>query len=114
LGVATNDTEASAFRHVEALGHSRTFDFIAGYNSGHGAKPEPGMILAFSQAIALTLGEIAMVGDSLHDMHAGRAAGVTSIAVTTGPAKRETLAPAADFVIDSLSELPDLISELNA
>ncbi|MFD2856538.1 HAD family hydrolase [Seohaeicola zhoushanensis] len=53
LGLATNDTEAPALAHLEAAGVRELFDFIAGCDSGHGAKPGPGQLLAFASAIGV-------------------------------------------------------------
>ena len=47
-----------------------------------------------------------MVGDSLHDLSAARAAGMRAVAVLTGVAGREDLAPAADVVLDGVADLP--------
>jgi len=113
LGVATNDTGKSAVNHVAAMGHSETFAFVAGYDSGHGAKPGPGMLLAFAKTAGIEPFEIAMVGDSLHDMHAGKAAGATRIAVTTGLASHDDLVGDADFVIENLSALLGLVDKIN-
>ncbi|THF72381.1 MAG: HAD family hydrolase, partial [Sulfitobacter sp. SK025] len=41
LGVATNDAEAPAQAHLAEAGITDMFDFIAGFDSGHGAKPGP-------------------------------------------------------------------------
>lgn len=105
LGVATNDGEASARAHLAGAGVEGFFDFVAGYDSGHGAKPGPGQLLAFAAAMGVAPAQVAMVGDSLHDMAAARAAGMRAVAVLTGPARRETLAPAADLVLDSIDGL---------
>lgn len=48
LGVATNDTETAARSHLQAAGVEKMFDFIAGFDSGYGGKPDPGMLKAFS------------------------------------------------------------------
>src|SRR5436305_1324945 len=50
IGLATNDAEASARRHLEQLKLTALMDFVAGYDSGHGAKPAPGMIHAVARA----------------------------------------------------------------
>jgi phosphoglycolate phosphatase len=47
-----------------------------------------------------------MVGDSTHDLHAGRAAGMVCVAVLTGVADRDELAPHADVVLDTIADLP--------
>lgn len=114
LGIATNDTEAAARAQMQALGLSDCFAAIYGYDSGHGPKPEPGMILAFSRATGLAPHEIALVGDSLHDMHAGRNAGVRRVAVTTGTVGADVLAPHADHVFGGLDDLLDWLDAMGA
>ena len=109
LGLATNDAEASARRHLAQLQLTSWVDFVAGYDSGHGAKPEPGMILAFARQIGAAASQVALVGDTLHDLDSARAAGAISVAVLSGVATRDELAPHADFVIADIGELPALI-----
>ena len=110
LGVATNDAEAPALAHLEAAGVRAAFDFIAGCDSGFGAKPAPGQLLAFAKAVGVAPQACLMVGDSLHDLNAGRAAGMTSIGVLTGYATRAELEPFADGVLESIAHLPDWIA----
>jgi phosphoglycolate phosphatase len=112
LGLATNDAEASARAQVAALGLDAHMDFLAGYDSGHGAKPGPGMVLAFADHLGVPTNRIAMVGDSLHDMAAARAAGALAVAVLTGPARRHDLEGVADHVIDGIADLPALVDTL--
>ncbi|MBL8589227.1 MAG: HAD family hydrolase [Methylobacteriaceae bacterium] len=114
LGVATNDAEAPAREQVALLGLTDRLEFVAGYDSGFGGKPGPGMILAFAAQLGRAPSTIALVGDSLHDMHAARAAGAVAVAVLSGPARRETLAPHADHVLDDIAGLPDLVDRLRA
>jgi len=106
LGVMTNDSESTAHAHLEAAGVAALFDFVAGYDSGYGAKPEPGPLLAFAQAHGLRPGRVAMVGDSTHDLLAGRAAGMQTLAVLTGAAGAGDLAPFADHVLAHIGEIP--------
>lgn len=106
LGLATNDTEAPARAHLRHAGIEAAFDFIAGYDSGHGGKPAPGQLLAFAAAMGLAPGNCAMVGDSLHDLRAGRAAGMVTVGVLTGFATVDDLAPFADVVLASVADLP--------
>ncbi|SOB90941.1 phosphoglycolate phosphatase [Rhodobacter sp. JA431] len=110
LGVATNDSEASARLQLQREGVETLFDFIAGYDSGHGAKPEPGPLLAFAAAVGVAPERVAMVGDSLHDLAAARAAGMTAVAVLTGPATREVLSPAADVVLETIDGLAEWLA----
>lgn len=107
LGVATNDGEAPARAHLAQAGVGDAFDLIMGYDSGHGGKPAPGQLLAFCAATGLAPADCAMVGDSLHDLHAGRAAGMTTIGVLTGPALRDELASSADVILPDIGALPN-------
>lgn len=106
LGLATNDTEAPARAHLSGAGVLDLFDFVAGYDSGHGGKPAPGQLLAFARQTGLPPGRIAMIGDSRHDLEAGRAAGMVCVAVLTGVAMAGDLAPHADIVLDDIGHLP--------
>jgi phosphoglycolate phosphatase len=114
LGVATNDSEAPARQHLATHGITDCFDFIAGYDSGHGAKPGPGMCLAFVAAFGLDPARVAMVGDSQHDLAAGRAAGMHTVAVLTGIARVADLAPLADTVLPDIGALPGWLDQISA
>ncbi|MCR9125153.1 MAG: HAD family hydrolase [Rhodobacteraceae bacterium] len=106
LGVATNDAEAPALAHLARAGVADRFDFIAGFDSGHGAKPGPGQLLAFAAAVSVPPARIVMVGDSTHDMIAARSAGMIAVAVLTGMAQAAELAPHADAVLPGIGHLP--------
>jgi phosphoglycolate phosphatase len=112
LGLATNDTEVPARAHLAKAGVLDLFDFVAGCDSGWGGKPAPGQLIAFAEAHGLDPKTVAMVGDSTHDLHAGRAAGMKTVAVLTGIAKAETLAPHADVVLPSIAGLGAWIDSL--
>jgi len=112
LGVATNDSESSARRQLEALGLDQAIEFVAGYDSGHGGKPDPGMVIAFARHLGAPPERIAVVGDSPHDLMAARAAGALAIAVLSGPVGRDALAPLADHVVADVAALPALMAEL--
>jgi len=111
LGLATNDTEAAARTHLAGAGVLELFHFVSGFDSGFGAKPGPGPHLAFAKARGLAPGEIAMVGDSTHDLSAGRAAGMCCIGVLTGPAEAAELAPLADVVLPDIGHLPAWLAD---
>ena len=107
LGVATNDYESVARRHLGP--HVSAFDAIFGFDSGHGGKPAPGMLLAFARACALAPAQVLMVGDSRHDLAAGRAAGMPTLGVLTGVATAADLADLADHVRPDIGHLPRLL-----
>ena len=111
LGVMTNDAERGAQAHLAAAGILDLLDFVAGSDTGFGCKPAPEPLLAFAKITGLKPHEIAMVGDSLHDLQAAQAAGMMRIAVLTGIATENQLKNYADIVLHSIADLPDLLSK---
>ena len=110
LGLATNDAEAPARAHLGQAGITEYFDFIAGYDSGFGGKPAPGQLLAFARHMDLAPQQVVMVGDSSHDLHAGRSAGMATVGVLTGYATEAELRPLADVVLPDIGHLPDWLT----
>jgi phosphoglycolate phosphatase len=111
LGLATNDTEHPARVHLAGAGVLDLFDFVAGCDSGWGGKPAPGQLMEFLRRFDLTPSRVAMVGDSRHDLDAGRAAGMHAVAVLTGIATHDELAPHADVVLDTIGGLGPWIDQ---
>jgi len=109
LGVMTNDSEESAQAQLTAAGIVSQFDFVAGFDSGFGAKPDPDPLLAFADQMELPPARIAMVGDSAHDLIAGRRAGMATIGVLTGIAVEADLKTLADVVLPDIGEIPDFL-----
>jgi phosphoglycolate phosphatase len=106
LGLATMDSNAAAEAQLQAFGVRRLMDFVCGYDSGFGEKPGPGMVEAFCRTAGLAPGEVAVVGDSPHDLDMARAAGAgRAIGVLTGVSPREVLTLHADLVLESIAEL---------
>lgn len=85
------------------------FDFVAGYDSGYGAKPDPTMLLAFCNDSGIDASQTLMVGDSLFDLLAGCRAGMRTVGVLTGMAEAAELAPYADLVLADIGELPSVL-----
>ena len=106
LGIMTNDAGANARAQIARLAIDRLVDFIAGHDSGFGAKPSAEPVLAFARAVGVEPREVAVVGDAVHDLAAARAAGATAIGVLSGPIPGDLLAPHADALINSIADLP--------
>jgi phosphoglycolate phosphatase len=107
LGLATNDSMAGLEASLAPHGILHLFDFAAGCDSGHGTKPEPGMALAFCTAVGIACGEAAVVGDAIHDLAMGRAAGFgLGIGVLSGTSGRDDLEGFADLILDSINDMP--------
>ncbi|WP_316290105.1 HAD family hydrolase [Aestuariicoccus sp. MJ-SS9] len=112
LAVMTNDAESVARAHLGAVGVLDRFDMIAGFDSGFGAKPDPGPLWACADRMAVPPERCVMVGDSTHDLQAGRAAGMRCVGVLTGPAGRADLAPLADAVLTDIGALPGWLDSM--
>ena len=106
LGIASSDNEAAIRAMSERFGISELTDYVAGYDSGHGAKPGPGMVQGFCHAVGLAPAEVAVVGDNAHDIAMARSAGAAlAVGVLTGTGTREMLSGLADICLDSIVAL---------
>ncbi len=107
LGVATADSRRGIADTLHSFDVLRQFDFLAGYDSGHGVKPAAGMVLAFCRQLGFDPREVVVVGDNPHDMEMGRNARAgLCVGVLTGTSTRMDLEPIADLVLDDISALP--------
>ena len=111
LGIASSDNERSIRVAAERFGILPYVDFVAGYDSGHGKKPEAGMVLGFCAATGLAPAEVAVVGDNNHDLHMGKNAGAgLKIGVLSGTGSRETLMLHSDMVLADITELEAVLN----
>jgi len=107
LGLATNDSAGGL--EASLVGHDvlDLFDFAVGCDSGFGAKPDPRMVFGFCRAIGVEAREVAVVGDAVHDLAMGRAAGVAlNVGVLSGTSGPEDFEGLADMILDSINDLP--------
>jgi phosphoglycolate phosphatase len=113
LCVMTNDAEIPARAHLASVQALDLFDFVIGSDSGFGAKPQAAPLLALADKMDIPAAACVMVGDSAHDLRAGRAAGMRTVAVLTGLAEAAELAPLADAVLPDVSHLSAWITAQN-
>ena len=110
LGLATNDSEGGLEASLMQHHVLDLFDFRAGCDSGYGAKPDPRMVRAFCQDLGCGLEHVAVVGDAVHDLAMGRAAGAgLTIGVLSGTSGRADLEGYADLILGSVNELLGLV-----
>jgi phosphoglycolate phosphatase len=113
LGIASSDGEAAIRATVARFGLEPLVEFVAGWDSGHGGKPGPGMVEAFCRHVGVAPAEVAVIGDTLHDIGMARAAAAgLAVGVLTGTGDAEMLAAVADRVIPSITTLADLLDGL--
>ena len=110
LGVATMDSEQGIQATLAPFDCLHLFDFLAGYNSGYGSKPGPGMVHEFCQMLHLQPEQVMVVGDNTHDLHMGLNAGAGAVVgVLTGTSVAADLHE-ADYVLDAIADLPELLA----
>ena len=111
LGVATADSYEGILNTLRAFDVLDEFDFLAGYDSGHGVKPGGGMVRAFCERMALASEQVIVVGDNRHDIEMGRDARAgLCVGVLTGTSERADLEDIADVVLDNIGDLPDYLA----
>ncbi len=108
MGVATSDGTAGTRAALAVLKVQSYLPHVFGYDSVPRPKPAPDMVLAFSAAAGVPVGEIAVIGDNAHDLEMARSAGAgAAVGVLSGNSEVGDLAPLADIVLGSVVEVPD-------
>ena len=111
MGVCTNKPESFTRQILEGLGLSRYFSSVIGGDSTATKKPDPEPVLACLRGLVSEPASSLMIGDSVHDVHAAHAAGVTIGVVPWGYRTAPVEDLGADFVVHDLSGLPGLMRE---
>ncbi len=115
IGVVTSKGDALAQRGLAHVGLAEHMDTIVGCDSCTRHKPEPEPVWLALERLGYDPADAVFIGDSVHDMEAGNAAGVTTIAALWGPFSRADLEPASPkHYLDSIAGLPALLDEIAA
>lgn len=111
VGIVTSKRRRPALEGLEACGYPLGwFDVLVAADDVERGKPDPGPVRAALEAMDGRPARSVFVGDSVHDMEAGRAAGTATAAALWGPYGREDLAPAApDHWLSDAAELEALL-----
>jgi phosphoglycolate phosphatase len=111
MAVVTNKTLAFSEPLLEQLGIRPYFGMIIGADSGLPLKPAPDAFLSIMRDLAVHKEHTVVVGDGTTDIRAGKAAGITTCAVTYGFRSEEELRKAGpDHVIHAFAELKGLFA----
>jgi len=113
LGIVTNNsrsgTELTLKRH-----HLETmFDAVVTRDDCEEMKPDSAPIKKILAELHASVDQAILVGDGAMDMMAAKAAGIRSVAVSTGPFPIERILKAEpDYLLGSINDLPSLIEQL--
>lgn len=91
--LVTSKNREGASRGLRVIGLDDTMEVIVGADDVVNPKPHPEPVHRALEALGVAPAEAVFVGDSLHDMHSGRAAGTATAAVLWGPFDRAHLEP---------------------
>ena len=111
LAVVTSKSDALAARGLSCVGLDRYFPTVITIDSSVRHKPHPEPVQIALERLGYAPAEAFFVGDSVHDIAAGNAAGVHTVAALWGPFTRDQLKPAGPAsYLDSIAELPSLVA----
>ena len=109
-GVVTSKNREGTARGLALVGLEREIDVLICADDVTNPKPHPEPVERAVAALSADPATTIFVGDSIHDLHSGRAAGVLTGAVLWGPFRRADLAHAEpDFWLEQPSELTSLL-----
>ena len=108
IGLATADTKYNAHRCLEHLGIDSYFDYIGADDGVLAPKPQPDIFMDFAGRFHLQPSQIAVAGDTWNDMFFARRCRGLAIGVLSGTGGRGNLEPLADYVLESVGDLPEL------
>ena len=109
--IVTSKGRIMTGRSLRHVGLADAFDAVITFEETTRHKPLPDPVHLALERLGATADQALFIGDSPHDMHAGRAAKVTTVAALWGPFSREELAVATpDHFLESFGQLPGLLA----
>jgi phosphoglycolate phosphatase len=110
VAVVTNKPTEAAVRLLAHLGLAARLDLVVGGDQGLAPKPHPEPLLAACARLGVAPAQALMVGDSLTDVEAARAAGLLVVCVPYGYNEgRDPRALPCDAFVEDLTLLPALL-----
>lgn len=110
LAVVTNKHRRFAAALLERLELMRWVQVLVGGDTCERRKPDPQPLLFACESLAVSPGEVLMVGDSINDVHAARAAPMPIVCVPYGYNEgQDPRSLPCDAMIGTLAELPGLL-----
>ncbi len=115
LGCVTNKASQFTLPLLKALGLYETFEIVISGDTLPKKKPDPLPLLHAAEQLGVTPAESLMLGDSMSDVKAARAAGFRIVCMTYGYNHGEDIRDSSpDAVIDSMAELEGLFDNTAA
>lgn len=113
MGIVTSKSNEMMNRALDLTGIGPYMSSTIGCDSCAVHKPDPFPVRMALGELGYEPDEAIFIGDSPHDINAGNAAGVVSIAALWGPFRKDQLLPASpDHFLDAISLLPALVERI--
>jgi pyrophosphatase PpaX len=110
MALVTSKGDELATRSLAHIGLLEYIPIVVGADSVTEHKPKPAPVFKALELLGVSAAEACFIGDSTHDVHAGNAAGVRTIAALWGPFTREQLAPSKPtYWLDDIRGLSPLV-----
>jgi pyrophosphatase PpaX len=110
LAVVTSKAEWLAYRALALVGLATMMETVVGLDASPRHKPDPEPVRVALRRLDCRPEEALFVGDSVHDVLAGNAAGVVTVAATWGAFSRSDLEPGRpSHWLERISDLPKLV-----
>ena len=110
LAVITNKATRFVRPHLDRAGILRYFDAVIGGDDAHAKKPDPAPLLLAAERLGVAVSGMLMVGDSVNDAQAARAAGCPVVLLPHGYNEGEPVHGVdCDGIVPSLAAVADCV-----
>ena len=114
VGLCTINSEKSVKCILERFGIASLFDVTISRNQVKHVKPHPEHLEAALKVLGVSAAEAVVVGDSRIDVQSAKKLRAIAVGLPTGVSAVEQLSSeGADYIIESMTDLPVLIEKLN-
>ncbi|HJW65609.1 MAG TPA: HAD family hydrolase [Candidatus Bathyarchaeia archaeon] len=106
--------KTAVIEELERFGLAEYFTYVVTALDTHKPKPSPEALIKAVKALDVNMCDCVIVGDSVIDMRAGKAAGAMTVAVLSGLFSREELSrETPDLILKDVTELPLFLDYFN-
>ena len=113
LAVVSNKSHEMTLKVIDKY-FSDTFDYVTGKKDGYPTKPDPKLTNMVMDSLGVRNSECVFIGDSGMDMAVAKNADCLGIGVSWGFRPTEELIEnGADYIVNSPSQILDIIKDLN-
>ena len=106
--------KTAVIEELEQFGLAEYFTYVVTALDTHKPKPSPEALIKAVKALDVNMCDCVIVGDSVTDIRAGKAAGAMTVAVLSGLFSREELArETPNLILKDVTELPLFLDYFN-